>query len=94
MDKVSNFHEEKMLGFYFRDTLMILVILFVSCLSIGFAMEIKSQRSRSEGNKVKVEYMKKHLSLINVYNFIWILFLANSYFMLNYHQEKLDSIDS
>ena len=45
-------------------------------------MNIKTEESRSDGNKIKVEYMKKHYVFVNAFSYIWLFFLANSYFMM------------
>lgn len=79
------------LGDFFRDTIFLLFVTIFSSLSIGFAYNIKTQGLRSDGNKVKVEYMKKHLVFVNYFNYIWILFLANSYFMMAYFMHLIET---
>lgn len=37
--------------------------------------------------------MKKHLVFVNNFNLIWVLFLANSYFMMAYFMKLIDEID-
>jgi hypothetical protein len=34
--------------------------------------------------------MKKHLIFVNNFNFIWTLFLANSYFMMAYFMHRIE----
>jgi len=75
-------YQEKLVADYFRDTIFLLFVTIVSSYSIGFAMNIKTQESRSDGNKIKVEYMKKHYVFVNAFSYIWILFLANSFYMM------------
>lgn len=78
---------ESALKAFFLDTCFLIFVALISSLSIGFAHNVKSQADRSDGNKVKVEYMKKHLIFVNNFNYIWILFLANSYFMMAYFMD-------
>jgi hypothetical protein len=56
-------------------------------------MNIKTQESRSDGNKIRVEYMKKHYVFVNAFSYIWILFIANSYYMMNYHYDILEDLN-
>jgi hypothetical protein len=56
-------------------------------------MNIKTQESRSDGNKIKVEYMKKHYVFVNAFSYIWLFFLANSYFMMQYHYSILEEMN-
>ena len=78
---------ESILTNFFMDSVFLIIVTVISSLSIGFAHNIKSQGERSDGNKVKVEYMKKHLIFVNNFNYLWILFLANSYFMMAYFMD-------
>jgi hypothetical protein len=81
------------LWIFFKDTVFLLVITVISSVSIGFAQVIKSQGKRSDGNKVKVEYMKKHLVFVTNFNYVWVLFLANSYFMMAYFMKHIEEED-
>ena len=37
--------------------------------------------------------MKKHLVFVNNFNYIWVLFLANSYFMMAYFMKHIEEED-
>jgi len=37
--------------------------------------------------------MNKHYQFVNAFSYVWVLFLANSYFMMNYHFDILESFD-
>jgi hypothetical protein len=70
-----------------------LFVTVINSYSIGYAMNIKTQESRSDGNKIRVEYMKKHYVFVNAFSYIWILFIANSYYMMNYHYDILEDLN-
>jgi len=37
--------------------------------------------------------MERHLIFVNAFNFIWTLFLANSYFMMAYFMKSIEALE-